>query len=247
MAQDDERKYTCKHMVSNCPYIRLLKLYPGKDEESLQGRLDRVSLESTKTENTFVALSYVWGKGLKLYIVTVSDQKTIRITASLYFALKRIRKEKYPTWVWEDAICIDQSNEEERGHQVRLMKSIYSSATRVCAWLGEETDGSDAAVDCLRGIRTSSDDSRRGAQSSARPSTVSLPETDHSIWDSIKKFFGRAWFKRVWMVQELVLAENLCANAAGKLWRGKIFTSRQLYFHTRHQDQMVLYWNRSLD
>jgi Heterokaryon incompatibility protein (HET)/Ankyrin repeats (3 copies) len=41
-----------------------------------------------------------------------------------------------PTHIWIDAICIDQSNDDGRGHQVRLMRKIYEAAQCVSIWLG---------------------------------------------------------------------------------------------------------------
>jgi hypothetical protein len=51
--------------------------------------------------------------------------------------------------LWVDAICIDQSNIEERNHQVKLMDLIYKNAKIVFMWLGEEADGSDLAMEIL--------------------------------------------------------------------------------------------------
>jgi hypothetical protein len=46
------------------------------------------------------------------------------IQANLYYALQRIRHRDRSRLIWADALCIDQSNKRERGHQVRLMGSI---------------------------------------------------------------------------------------------------------------------------
>ena len=40
--------------------------------------------------------------------------------------------------LWVDAVCINQSDIEERGHQVKLMRRIYKNATRVLIWIGED-------------------------------------------------------------------------------------------------------------
>jgi len=39
--------------------------------------------------------------------------------------------------MWVDAVCINQGDVEERGHQVRSMTEIYSKANRVIVWPGE--------------------------------------------------------------------------------------------------------------
>lgn len=40
------------------------------------------------------------------------------------------------THLWVDAICIDQTNDLERAHQVRLMDRVYHNANVVSVWLG---------------------------------------------------------------------------------------------------------------
>jgi hypothetical protein len=42
------------------------------------------------------------------------------------------------TWLWVDALCIDQRNTAERNHQVRLMGDIYKNAIEVFVWLAQE-------------------------------------------------------------------------------------------------------------
>ncbi|TFB00421.1 hypothetical protein CCMA1212_007750 [Trichoderma ghanense] len=45
-----------------------------------------------------------------------------------------------------DAICIDQKNLKERGHQVQQMGDIYKQAERVLFWLGAGTDETDIFI-----------------------------------------------------------------------------------------------------
>lgn len=41
--------------------------------------------------------------------------------------------------MWIDAICINQSNLKEKGHQVALMGRVFSDARRVVVWLGNQS------------------------------------------------------------------------------------------------------------
>ncbi|OAL31964.1 hypothetical protein AYO22_00834 [Fonsecaea multimorphosa] len=148
---DDERKYKYEPLEKGA-FMRLLRLHPGRGLKALKGKLERVSLEDTKQRYPFTALSYVWGNSLKPYVLAIEGY-ALRITASLYFALKQLREEKHSILVWADAICIDQDNDIEKGHQVRLMSKIYKSAMRVCAWLGNEADQSNFAIDWLCKIK----------------------------------------------------------------------------------------------
>lgn len=44
---------------------------------------------------------------------------------------------------WIDALCINQRNVCERGHQISLMRDIYMVAEDVLSWLGLATKGID--------------------------------------------------------------------------------------------------------
>jgi hypothetical protein len=46
-------------------------------------------------------------------------------------------------------ICIDQTSDEERSHQVALMSDIYKAATQVIVWLGESDPETDRAFQGL--------------------------------------------------------------------------------------------------
>jgi hypothetical protein len=53
-----------------------------------------------------------------------------------------MRKQCY-SWLWIDALSIDQSNTRERDHQVKIMSRIFGGAEEVFVWLGlvsTETD-----------------------------------------------------------------------------------------------------------
>jgi len=43
--------------------------------------------------------------------------------------------------MWIDAICIDQSNVEERGSQVQQMRRIFEEAAPTVIWLGDGSGG----------------------------------------------------------------------------------------------------------
>ncbi|KAK8005975.1 hypothetical protein PG991_012272, partial [Apiospora marii] len=47
-----------------------------------------------------------------------------------------IRLLRLKRYFWIDALCIDQANDREKGHQVGQMKDVYEKAERVIIWLG---------------------------------------------------------------------------------------------------------------
>jgi hypothetical protein len=47
-----------------------------------------------------------------------------------------------PRYIWIDQLCVDQSNTDERNHQVQLMSNIYRFASIVTVWLGTAPESS---------------------------------------------------------------------------------------------------------
>ncbi|KAI8937880.1 hypothetical protein NX059_005567 [Plenodomus lindquistii] len=84
--------------------------------------------------------------------------------------------------LWIDNIAIDQSNSEEKNHQVALMAQIYSQASQVLVYLGEDDLGFG-----MNGIWLDSE--KRLA--------------------ALKKLFAKRWASRVWVIQEVALARKL--------------------------------------
>jgi hypothetical protein len=71
------------------------------------------------------------------------------VTESLHSALWRIREQKLASVLWADAVCINQSNDDEKTNQVRMMQDIYSQADTVIVWLGDSQDTDEAALELI--------------------------------------------------------------------------------------------------
>ena len=100
----------------------------------------------------FVALSYCWGSNETPATISC-DGKELEVTPNCDAALRRMRmkgRRACVTPIWVDAICIDQSNVEERNQQVTMMGDIYSTAREVRVWLGEGTPMSDHALGYMK-------------------------------------------------------------------------------------------------
>lgn len=122
--------------------IRVLTLFPAnKTEDDLHGELHHVQLSP---ELKFEAVSYVWGEPIFSVTLRISETSIINITKNLSDALRRFRKPGVPRTLWVDALCINQSEIQEKNRQVQLMGQIYQYAQTVLAWLG---DVSDAKID----------------------------------------------------------------------------------------------------
>jgi hypothetical protein len=189
--------------------IRLLELFPGHDGMPLKGIIHHVSI---KSPGKYMAISYVWGSALKPFYFQTSEGK-IALTVSLHGALQSIRDKEYAVLLWADAVCIDQESQLEKRVQIRLMREIFQSAEEVIAWLGEEKDNSHEAIETLLQIRVES------KKPDAWPDGLSaiplswgirdMPGLRDQIWKDINLLLGRNWFRRSWIVQELILASNV--------------------------------------
>ncbi|KAK9788173.1 putative Heterokaryon incompatibility domain-containing protein [Seiridium cardinale] len=189
--------------------IRLLELLPGDWTDPLRGK---ISIHSMTNKPVYRALSYTWGASMKLYKLHTS-QGILSITESLDMALRSIRGYDKPIYVWVDAICIDQDNEYEKVSQIRLMRDIFQSAKFVYGWLGPEEDDSSMAIDTLLQIRMQAYKDREWPVD--LPSTPlywaghKIPPPNSTVWEAIDALFGRDWFERVWIMQEIILAPDV--------------------------------------
>ncbi|KAF5674635.1 heterokaryon incompatibility 6 OR allele [Fusarium circinatum] len=217
--------------------IRLLDLYPshGLVDDRLIGRLYTTSIESP---SPYIALSYVWGLGDKTQSIQISnlndDEETfIPITESLETALRHFRKQDEVITLWIDQICINQADNKEKGQQVAMMGSIYSSATQVLVWLGPAQDGSDELMRAWQNIGQRAREF--GLESYLNPQSYHLisalgrssdpsDETAVSYQGllastvevfapllkemTLKRWFERPYFSRVWIIQEFCLCPD---------------------------------------
>ncbi|KXX78121.1 Heterokaryon incompatibility protein 6, OR allele [Madurella mycetomatis] len=189
--------------------VRLFELFPENEGNSLRGAIKEMPLDSC---GRYRALSYRWGSELKPYHIE-TEQGLLPVTASLYAALKRLESPSQSVMLWVDAICIDQQNKKEKVVQLRLMREIYEKATRVCAWIGDESGNSHQAIKTLIQITT--------ADRAPKPWPASLPRIPESwtdqkcppendpIWCDIDTLFEREWFTRAWILQEVILAADV--------------------------------------
>ncbi|KAK3678810.1 hypothetical protein LTR78_001263 [Recurvomyces mirabilis] len=120
-------------------------LLPG--EGDLEGELEEVSLEDNPE---YAALSYSWalanGDDSKSGIIRLHcncsyddsiHDKEVGITRNLSKTTK-------PLSLWIDALCINQNDPMERQQQVVSMAQIYSKASLVIVWIGNDLDGDEA-------------------------------------------------------------------------------------------------------
>jgi hypothetical protein len=112
--------------------FRLIKVVKGY-------RYERITCQLFCSEQDnapdYQALSYTWGEPDPTHSIDVNGNP-FEVRENLFFALLEIRRPEKDITLWVDAICINQANHKERGHQVKQMGSIYETAEEVLVWLG---------------------------------------------------------------------------------------------------------------
>ena len=117
--------------------IRLVALGPAGNADTLP--ICTLKVVKLSARPVFEALSWAWGDPSRTQAIILQN-RIWQAPENLVSALKCLRLPHRSRTLWIDALCIKQSSEDgalkERGHQVELMKYVYSSASHVVFWMG---------------------------------------------------------------------------------------------------------------
>jgi hypothetical protein len=109
-------RHTYAELTSHDSF-RVLELLPGKRDSALCCKIFEAR---RRDELEYEAISYTWGAPIFSHSLTeVTSGTVIDITENLHDALQVFRSEDKSRLLWADAVCIDQSSNEEKNHQVR--------------------------------------------------------------------------------------------------------------------------------
>ena len=221
--------------------VRIFRLAPGHFGRPIKGSLIIISLEKLRRRKwqevrKWEALSYVWGTLPRDRILKLS-RRSILITETLHCALQYLRYSHDARCFWIDQICINQEDIEERGSQVPLMRHIYSSATSVVAWFGvglTEIEHLFGMTELAGALISQFDESfevvlqtfseRWFLMEHALFIYVQLHGSDvplelcNILFVLLRALLDQPWFKRIWTLQEAILAKTLVLQA------GRTFT-----------------------
>lgn len=161
------------------------------------------------------------------FAIDTDDGKTFNVTESLYQALRSLRKsiprlqEEFPILdhqpIWIDALCINQSDIQERNSQVGMMGTIYSRAFFVFIWLGEDEDVMrglnliQAMIKLLSDEYGSDFDLLDPKDEHVRRLFSSKYQIDGELLDPescfqiLDRLFVHPYFRRIWVLQEATI------------------------------------------
>ncbi|KAK5659153.1 hypothetical protein OQA88_1243 [Cercophora sp. LCS_1] len=196
--------------------IRLLTLDPAtSDTEQITCTISKGQLLHA-TRGSYEALSYCWGDPKRSYAIVCND-KPFPVTKNLFAALGRLRHANKPRTLWVDAMCINQSDNDEKSAQVSLMADIYRGCSRTLIWLGEEAEAlaavgfaiAERVHACfvrgngLRGLETGSPSAMSRALEAA-----GLPGLMSDSWYQFSQVLELPYWKRMWILQEATLGAS---------------------------------------
>ncbi|KAH7196324.1 heterokaryon incompatibility protein-domain-containing protein [Fusarium flagelliforme] len=186
--------------------VRLLTIHPSIDRDGpICCALTTVPLSCA---GPYKALSYVWGDPTSTSKLSIGGAE-LEITRNLAIALRYIRHSTESQVFWIDAICINQADMSERCEQVLLMAEIYRQADRVIAWLGEEENDSSVAMNMLSKLANVWSAYRDHNINPGRALNCIPNAFELAIWTAIRHIFMRAWWARLWIYQEVILARSI--------------------------------------
>jgi hypothetical protein len=179
--------------------IRLLEI---NEHDPLAFKISDYPLHSAPR---FIAISYVWGNPTACKTISINGRR-FNVTSNAEEAMRQTHigaKSISISYIWLDSVCIDQTSLSEKGRQVGMMGDIYGTSHAVYAYIGGDADGAAELFQSIPQLLETGD------------------PLDETTARAARAVAARPYWRRLWIVQELALAEKspiiLCGSAAAGL------------------------------
>lgn len=159
-------------------------------------------------------MSYTWGDQSKRSTIvfdepSVEQANQLSVTTNSVSALRRLQCINSLRVIRMVQICVNQANTQERNHQIQPMTRIHTQAEGITIYLGENHDDSDLTMYIVGDIHDSS---------------TNLGERVlKSNTDMLRSLFGRSWFSRIWVLQEVATAQSAAMNCGHRSLNWDVF------------------------
>jgi len=200
------------------PYdIRVLILHAAEKDDD---PIECVLTHQTSSNAQYQALSYTWGDGKATRTILCNGGVHL-ITENLYAALLDLRNSGdrgAMSFVWADAICINQEDVKERESQVKMMRDIYRKAMVTVVWIGPAVEESARAINLITHLSEAYE--HPDFKSLLQKDELDFGDLDHTSlginydlvtladWEALATFFSFPWFERIWICQEVAVSKE---------------------------------------
>ncbi|KAL4901868.1 heterokaryon incompatibility protein-domain-containing protein [Aspergillus multicolor] len=181
--------------------VRLLRLRPGLDDGPIHADFEIVRINQIPLP-LYEALSYTSvcdaadpSAFCPVYLGSYWD--VFHVPPTCGKALRHLRHPRADRLLWVDALCIDHARLEEKNSQVRILREVFSRATKVLAYIGEEQSDINHALSFLK----------QRTFSSTKPEN--LLTSSKTVGSSLSKLLAQPYFSRLWVLQETLMAREL--------------------------------------
>jgi hypothetical protein len=195
-AQPPQLVYTYTALDHSKAEIRLVRVYPAGNKTA-ELKCDLFHSALSEIAGQYFALSYVWGIANDKVVISLKERR-FEITRDLAAALRHLRRNDASVDFWIDSICINQTDNAERTHQVQCMRDIYSQAARVYAWLDEPKPVTQEAWNFVRELanRTAFHDRLRVTRETKSWLTAHIQASQCSFWSALGELMQRPYWTR---------------------------------------------------
>lgn len=200
--------------------FRLLQL----DTTSAGVSYDIVS-SNLKNPPPYEAISYRWGSD-KIFDTIRVGASYLGITKSVHAILKALAPEAGGSrYLWIDFVCINQKDAFEKDSQIPLMRDVYGKASQVIAFIDEAPQNDGELVAQILPVLSQ----HLQAIFAAHAGLGGPPENPLQAFPEAGKAFQtlmtNSYWTRVWIIQELVMANKLCIHYGGTVIDWQAFSS----------------------
>ncbi|KAK7936044.1 hypothetical protein PG985_001539 [Apiospora marii] len=179
----------------------------------------------------YITMSYAWGAPTLTRTITV-DGAEMEVTENLHALLTELRRSDWirrGARVWIDAICINQQDDDEKGHQVGMMRKIYEMSWQVVVWLGPATEHTPTAFGAIswlsKEMRTETRLAEFWTRNKLNYAVVTPISMDtypmfpwrDEVFLALRSFFAQNYWHRLWILQELAMAQLDAPVPMGRL------------------------------
>ena len=203
----------------------ILRIDSEPEDEVLRATLIPSDLN---TDVEYYAISYAWGSREQTSTIYVND-KTVAVTPHLEAALKQVSLSLKTKFLWVDCLSIDQDDPIEKARQVANMHLIFAGAKCVAVWLGVADTSSEKVMkfilDNSQSLRSSSDRSDVMFATPIATPWLTLLLFDQALVEAVFRLSEREWFRRLWCIQEMILARKVVFVCGPSVVEDEVFCS----------------------